>query len=488
VVQPTYSGLTQLDSLASGRRILPDLAERWEMPDDKTWRFHLRRDVKFHDGTPFSAVDAQFSLERIFTAPGTVPTPDVRIALEPVREVRVLSPYLLEIRTSRPWASALPTLSGWFLRIVPQHFFQKGYTLDEYVRGTGPFILRDDTYKRGEGGRLIRNKEYWDKELPYLDEIVITEIPDPQARLAAFAAGRVDLLLEPLSIKEGMSLREKLPRVKFWQYQDPLRGPDVILNTSMPPLNDIRVRKALRLAIDDRRVYAASGNPCHMALNSPLGLSSWGMAQEDLSQREEHAQTLAERQAEALRLVREANLTSGFSVQIMLPPDQTPGADLANAQELARLLQQMWQPITAYPESKKPRDISQLRELLVTQQFEAALTSSLFTTIPNPDGLALVWGSFGPKNYTGLSDSKLDGLLERQSMALDGNERLTLLHEAQRRILDSYAGFFLPIARPCAEGEGTPVQPWVQDYRPDWQGAALDNLRFDRAWIDRSMR
>ena len=111
-----------------------------------------------------------------------------------------------------------------------------------------------------------------------------------------------------------------------------------------------------------------------------------------------------------------------------------------------------------------------------------------FPSSTDPDALRMEWAGNGVRNYTGFADSELDRLLESQSQLLDPDRRREVVQEVQRRILDSYAAFYLPLPQPCAQGPGVPVQPWVKGYQPDWQGALRDNLSFREVWIDKSAK
>ncbi len=486
LIQPAYEGLVRLDPFGSGRRIVPGLAQRWEMQDPNTWVFYLNRGVRFYDGTLFTAEDVKFSLERIINTPGLLPSPEAKLALSPIQEIRVLNDYSVVVKTTRPWAAALTTLSGWYVKMVPRQLFLTGGDLDNYVSGTGAFILKE--YIQGEGGTLSRNQSYWMEGLPFLDRIQVREMADPQVRLAAFKSGELDILLEDLSIKEVAELRGANPRVKIWQAQDPMRSPAIRLNTASPFLKDVRVRKALRLAVDDRRAYEAEGSPCPSAYNSPMGLTQWALSQAELARRPENAlEGWGPRLEGARRLLSEAGLSQGFSLTLTIAqPQSLPEAEAAVIR--GKLFQEALVELGLEVTLQRKGYPGEFTQAILTQEYQVAIGRPELSSSTDPDALRMEWASNAAKNYTGLTDPELDRLLESQSQLLDPEKRREVVQEAQRRILDSYAAYYLPIPQPCAEGPGVLVQPWVKGYQPNWQGALRDNLSFCEVWIDRSAK
>ena len=209
-----------------------------------------------------------------------------------------------------------------------------------------------------------------------------------------------------------------------------------------------------------------------------MGLSSWALPQKELAMRGEHTKPLDKRQEEAIGLIQQAGITSGFGFQLLVPTSNSSPDDLPTPEKLSHLLRNMWNPITAYAQITPMKDQIQFRETLITQQFEVAITPNVFPTYPHPGTLILHWGIDGPRNYTGVADETLNNLLEKQAITLEHETRLDLIHKAQHHILNSFAGIFLPIARPCFRGKGVPVQAWIQGYQPNWQASAMDNLKF----------
>ena len=150
----------------------PSLAESWDVaPDGKTVTFKLRKDVKFHDGKPFTSADVQFTIMEVlkkahprgintFRDVTAVETPDDSTA---VFKLANAAPYMLA------------ALSGYESPMLPKHVFEQGdikaHPNANNPIGTGPFEFVE--WRRGELVRLDKNADYWRKGLPYLDRIVV---------------------------------------------------------------------------------------------------------------------------------------------------------------------------------------------------------------------------------------------------------------------------------------------------------------------------
>lgn len=212
----------------------PLLAERWENPSETVWRFHLRRGVVFHDGRPFTAEDAVFSLDR-----ARRPESHVAYQLKAVAEVRVISPLTIEVVTSRPAPLLLNRLI--YVPIMPRHAPPGPVTKPV---GTGPY-----RFVSGEpGGTLVgrRFEGYWGPR-PAFDEVRIVALPDEGDRATAVATGRAAIVAQFPAERWGDGAGPGGRLVSR-------RGLAVVfLGLSLrkgSPFADRRVRQALALAVD----------------------------------------------------------------------------------------------------------------------------------------------------------------------------------------------------------------------------------------------
>src|ERR1700738_187499 len=255
---PLFEGLvlwdlTRTDQLATLR---PGLAESWEqVPDDhKTWIFHLRHGVKFHDGADFIADSVIWNLDRYFKND----SPQFEIASSAMTRSRVpimstykkIDEHTVAISTTTA-ASYFPYLAVHILFTSPASFEKAGHDWAKVATlpaaGTGPFRLTR-IVPRQEAG-LARWDGYWDKsKMAKVDNIVLMPIPEANSRLAALRSGQVDWIEVPpadgiASLKSaGFAITTgSYPHVWPWFYN---------VGAANSPFKDVKVRQALNYCID----------------------------------------------------------------------------------------------------------------------------------------------------------------------------------------------------------------------------------------------
>jgi peptide/nickel transport system substrate-binding protein len=243
--------LSQADHPAD---ITPGLATEWApRADDPTrWIFKLRQGVRFHDGSPFNADAVIFSLERAMNSahPAYDASAHRQLALfiPAVKAWRKIDDFTVEIET-KGVASQLPYQLTRFLVISPAQYEAVGRDWAAFRRnpsGTGPW--RMETLVPRQRMELVRNADYWNKErIPKVDRLVLLPIPEVSARTAALLAHRVDWAESPSP--------DTVPRLREAGFTIstnaiPHMWPYTLSVLPDSPLHDIRVRKALNLAID----------------------------------------------------------------------------------------------------------------------------------------------------------------------------------------------------------------------------------------------
>ena len=196
-----YNSLCQINDDLSTR---PELAEEYSANGDNSeWTFKLRKDVKFHDGTPFTADDVIYSMSRHY---GEKSTSTAKTLVADVTEWKKVDSHTVKAVMKGPNAD-LPVILG-----TPQFKIIKDGTTDfQNPVGTGPFKLKE--FKPGVRTIHVRNEHYW-RDGPNVDEIEIFAITDKVARLSALLSGDVDLMqaLDPKAIKKV----EATPGVGIW--------------------------------------------------------------------------------------------------------------------------------------------------------------------------------------------------------------------------------------------------------------------------------
>ena len=243
--------LTRADKLAD---IRPGLAESWEQDesDKSKWIFHLRKGIKFHDGTGWNADAAIWNLDRFFKQDAPQfdpPNAAVTKARDPyVANYRKVDDYTIEIGNPRP-ISYFPNMITWMLNVSPAQFAKTG-SWAEFAKapaGTGPFKIVE--FKPRVSATLVRNDVYWDKaRVPKLDKIVVFPMPEATTRLAALRSGQVDWIEVPppdavpsLKAAGFEIVTNSYPHSWPWTFN---------LAKQDSPFRDIRVRKAINYCVN----------------------------------------------------------------------------------------------------------------------------------------------------------------------------------------------------------------------------------------------
>jgi peptide/nickel transport system substrate-binding protein len=254
----------------------PQLAESWNVSDDGlTWTFHLRKGVKFHDGTPFNAQAVYDSFDRIIDEKhpfyGYGKWKYLSLSLDAVKEIKVIDEYTIALVTKKPYAPLLNNLALWLCPILsPKAMAEYKDQIGMHPVGTGPFKF----VKWVKDDQIIfeRNDNYWGKKA-LVDKIILKSIPEPSARLMALQSGTVDLAddLDPDSINLVM----QDPKMKV------INRPSVnvgylAMNTEKPLLKDRRVRQAINHAIDKDTLIKTIYQGLAIPAKNPFPPSIWG--------------------------------------------------------------------------------------------------------------------------------------------------------------------------------------------------------------------
>ena len=294
-----YEGLVQF---ARDGSVLPSLAESWDISaDGMTYVFHLRHDVRFHDGSPFDAFVAKFSLERAIDAKSVNAQ---RSQLRAVRAVEAPDPYTLRVLLSRRSGGLLQSLAlGAFVMVSPQSAANNAVT----PVGTGPY--RFAGWRRGDSLTLVRNPDFRGPQAQ-LDEVTFKFIAEPTAAFAALMAGDVDAFAN-YPAPESFAQFAADPRFNVYNGTTEM---EVVLslNERIAPLKDLRVRRAISYALDRRAIIDGAmygyGTPIgsHFPPANPAYVDLTGVYPHDV--------------AKARALLAEAGYTRGLTLSLKLPP------------------------------------------------------------------------------------------------------------------------------------------------------------------------
>lgn len=439
-----YEGLTRITERGE---VAPALAERWTVTDDGLhYRFVLRPGVRFHDGSALTAADVQASLDRARAAGSTNPLHDL---LSPVAAVRLVDERTIDIDLARPVADLL-TYLGWGNLVVlsPAHRAEAA----THPVGTGPF--RFVAWRKGDSVVLERNPDYWGPPAR-LSRVTFRVIPDASSALSALLAGDVDGYAN-FPVPESVASLERDPR--FTVAIGSTEGETLLaINNRRAPFDDIRVRRALAMAIDRSALIQGA----MYGYGQPIGshFPPHDAAYVDLTGRYPHDPDAAR------RLLREAGHPNGLDVTLRLPPPyyarrsgEIIAAQLAAVGVRAHIQNIEW--------------AQWLDQVFKNHDFDLTIVSH---TEPMDYDIYSRSGY-----YFGYHSDTYDARLEELIRTRDGAKRRDLLAALQRQLADDCVNVWL--------FELPKLGVWRRDLRGLWREAPVQGIPLAGAWLDGAAR
>lgn len=453
--------------------IVPDLAEKWEYKTPTTLVFSLRKGVRFHNKPPVNgrevtADDVKYSLERFMAKSG------FRSRFDAVQSIEVLDRHTVRITLKEPFAPFLNHLANpSFTAILPREAEEKfkDFNHPDAVIGTGPFVLK--SYEKGVRVTFERNPDYFSKGLPYLDGVAIEITPDASARLSLLRAGKVELphIWGWLSPEEGKSLQKTNPEMVVTPYQ--VIGQGIIyMRTDQPPFNDVRVRRAVSLAIDRKAWNDALifGEGCIDTGPVPCAMKDWKLDASKLDPAKAKALTGYD-PGEARQLLVQAGHPKGFTSPMFHWPGYIPPwrsyYELA-ADNLGKV---------GINVELKPEEYGKYISTTYLGKFEKMAMGPVTPFTEVDDFLYGAHFPEQPNNRSHVADAELNKLLVAQRRELDPNKRRAIIYDIQRHLADKAYYVYLPswpqyIAHP----------PYVKGFKHH-DGYGL-GLRLMYTWLD----
>lgn len=423
-----YDPLMKID--ADGE-VKPYLAETMEPNEDFTrWTLTLRDGVRFHDGTPLNAR----ALKTIFDEYLTAPTSNLLGNLEGV-EMEVVDDLTVAYVLPGPdsgFPYNLTLAAGW--PFSPTAAAAAGENAPSRPVGTGPF--RFESWERDSRLVVTRNDDYWQEGLPYLDEIVFRPIPDEDTRISSLSTGDVDAV-QSLRQSGVVELRE-LDGVDNYEHLGNNTGVS-IFNTAEPPLDDLRVRRALALGLDQAQVIEVLGGagivpPATQPFSPDDPYYSEAVAEAWYEYDPEAA-------AEELQsYVDDPDRSDGeepgtpVSIRYDCPPDPS-------LNELAQLHQALWNAIGVEVELRQVEQATHVSEALAGDY-----QVKCFRAGQDTDPAVVLQRDFGegsPLNVTRFSDPAIDEAVEALRRTDDLEERRRLVEEVMMLLNENVPAAYL---------------------------------------------
>lgn len=394
--------------------IVPDLAESWTTPDPTTYIFRLRRGVKFHDGSDFTARDVKASLERILDPKvGATRRADLR----DIKEVVVEDDYTVRLSLARPNAALLAYLARPECAILSAKFLEAGGDPNTRMVGTGPFRF----VSREPGVRIVleKNPDYFRRGLPYLDRVVFVAYPDENTRVTAIRAGDVDLI-EYVPWKDTAALQRE-PHIQVFSGFGPFMC--LIFNVRQKPFDDPRVRRAFGYAVNRQSildvVFFGRGAPITGGL---VPKEHWAYSP-DL----EGTYTYDPERAKAL--LKEAGYGDGLRVRLLSTSQYGMHQGTAEVvqNDLRKIGVQVDLELYDWPTTVEKHNKGEY-------QFRV---HGLAPEVNDPDFLTQFFRTGSPYTTSnGFSDPEVDRLLDEGRSTLDQQQRKAIYHQLEKRLLE----------------------------------------------------
>ncbi len=449
VARNIYSTLVRL-GYEGDLNVHPDLAESWDISEDgKVYTFHLRPGVKFHTGQEVTAEDVKFTFERLYDPELASPAQMFGVYIvgamdkaegkvDQVDGIKVIDDYTIEFTLSEPYGAFLAELVTPSLGILSKEEVEKwGDDYAVHPSGTGPFKLAD--WVRGEKLVLEANEDYYEGR-PALDGVEIIIIEDEATGILKFENGEIDAYELPSADLERLSADPnwkdqilRVPALDTYYYQ---------LNNFSPPLDDVRVRKAIAHAIDRQAILDTiikTGQPASTVL--PPGMPCYNP---DIAEYEYDPE-------KAKELLKEAGYEDGFTLSCV----QRSQSDIVDA------------------------IVAQLAEVGITVEQEMVERSAFWDIVykGQTDCFYLSWWAdfADPHNFFSYIwrsapeteesknmyvNAKMDELIDEAAVTTDMDKRCELYHEIEKLGIEEDAQrvwlWHLETMRI--------VQPWVKNY------------------------
>ena len=414
--------------------LVPLLATSWKQTSPTVWRFALRKDVKFHDGTPFTADDVIFSYERS-KADGS----DMKTKIASLKEIKKVDDNTVEMVTNEPFPTLPDTISTWY--IMSKTWCEKNNSNTPVdvrkgkenaatlkANGTGPFMLKS----REPGVRtvLVPYPGYWGGKMESnITEAIFTPIKNDATRVAALVSGDIDMM-EPVPLQD-------IDRLKATPALNVLQGPelrtiflgmdqsrDELLFSDVKgknPFKDKRVRQAFYQAIDEtaiaKTIMRGAATPSGLMIAPGIR----GFAK-DLYPR------LPYDAAAAKKLLADAGYPNGFEVGMNCPNDRYVN-DAQICQAVASMLAKVNIKINMMAETKVtyfPKILSRNTSFYMLgwtpDSYDAQNAIFALMMSPGPNGQGLF-------NLGSYSNKRVDELGRELASELDDTKRNAMIHE-----------------------------------------------------------
>jgi len=452
--------------LTTDLKITPELAASWETPDPTTVVLKVQQGVKFHNVAPvngraLTAEDIVWSIQRIST---NKPEFQRRYMFDAIDKITATDANTVNIKLKQAFSPLFAYLANPFTVVAPKEGLNEKGDLRTGAIGTGPFVFKSG--QKGVSYKWEKNPAYWEKEMPYLDSYTLNVVPDASTRLSSLRAKQLDL--EVVTPDQASTLKGD----NAFVLDSVAQGGNFTIryNTTRPPFNDVRARKAFDLIIDRKQIAELVYGGGALA-SGPInpGLTAWSISQEELLKAPGYRADKAADIAEAKKLLEAAGLANAEFEYVYYTPAvvheqvaQTAQQQLEKAGlkvKLNKMTYAAWIPFT------------------LDKKFGMTGTGSGFRD--NPDEyLYALFHSTSSRNDTGYKNPEMDKLLEQQRAQLKEDERKATVMDIQKRLMAEVPNSWI-IGDTLTEARHAYVKGYVPTYTHNRPRQLV------RAWMDK---
>ncbi len=393
------------------KQIVPILAESWSNPDNNTWLFKLKKGIKFHDGSEFTAADVVHSYTRIQK------DPDIKQAssLAHIDTIRAEDAYTVRLQTKRPDAALPFRLAQRFITNKASYDRLGAANADKLALGTGPYKLKD--WIRGQWFVVEKNPGYaHSHHKPTVDEIVFRNIPEAEVAITSLLNDEVDIISnvppESASRVTGKARIESVRTINIM-----FLG----MHSSVPQFKNKLVRQAVNYAIDREAITKAVLKGYAYPLQAPVGPDQYGYSPE-ISPKYNHDP------AKAKQLLAQAGYSDGFEVEFLVPVGQ-----YNKVKDVAEAIGAMLRAVGIRP---KLRTQDQDSGFAAIREGRVGMYIFGRGGVIDPSEYLHQYYRTGVTKRLEFSNPKVDAALYAEQASFDPAERVKLLQKAMSLLMD----------------------------------------------------
>jgi len=479
---PIFNNLVQngLDYFETAPETLEaDLAEDWEVSSDGlSYTFYLRKGVTWHDGTPFTADDVVYSLDKMVNSD----TSRVASFFPTYDRSEKVDDHTVKVYLTQPSATFLYNLSDGHCSMLAKHMADVDPQSTDYLIGTGPFMFK--SYVPEQSFEMTRNPNYFKKDpagnqLPYMDGLKFLYASN-DAYVDLLIADRVDACM--IQMPQGFKrIQDTDPEITFTQNRG--AAPDLLaLNNRNKPVDDVRVRRAIGLVVDPvdwvtakyGTLETAQFGTIEFGFYGSFFFTPWQNPQDVIDEFMGWDQPMEDRIAEAQQLIADAGYPNGAGAPKLRFVFEE--GHLGDTQSATYIGDQIRRHLNIEVELNAV-EYAEVYEVLAAGEWEIT-EHQIFSFLGDPSGVVGYFATDSVSNMWGYSNPEFDRMIEEIDVMVDSAARRVKVQEMERILLTD-----LPTIAGTVYGTWWGFQPRLHNERliTNAYGAYM---RYEDVWIE----